>query len=1211
MKKLYLAMVGGLLTLSATAQKTWQTQHYGKMYADTTYHVTVGPGTEETRVKLNFSTSADDTPNASAMVNYLTIDLTNPYVTLKVNRAGNTTDYVKKSVKNMMAENTTYQKHYFAGVNGDFFGDVPCGICVSNGAFANTGATMSNGLATNQLVIDKDGVPTIASKVDFNGSVDPGWMVHTDPSLGTISLPDGQEIQSVRMNTSTRWEGYMVAYSDIFMKLDYNKVHTEIDASGNTIKDEDGNPKQFPNQTGYTSQNHWGVEAQLYPANGEKQHYGEPVEYIVGQVNQSGRGGNMKIPTGGLVISANNCDNTEHPYEAAKGKIDQLKSGDRVTLNFPFIADGNPITCRETVGGYPRLVVDGESINAAPSNAPGDLALSARRARTAVGYNKDKTKMYIFVVQDRVISNGTREDGMTVKALAGFMQAVGCHEALNLDGGGSSVLYVENLGQRSDVQASWTYQRPVINGLFAVTEAPEDREVARIEFVDKSLTIQPGRGYQPVIYAYNQYGVLISSGLQNYTLSADEATFDSSKRKMIAPESGYFALTATYNGITTSIPVKVDASGISGSDPATAPSFSGNEITSIPEKPEGWVDPNITNLYVCGKFQNWDFFKPAVIQPNLGENGVYEFDIDSSEGTTIDATYFKMTTLDPVTNGGSKAFADANSAWHIANTGANFTREYPEILGNNVTLSILPGNENNISAPWNGNWHYVVNIADKTITATTTTPRPELTADKVALVAEIDGVATELELEGENGVYSIENTNITGTEVSFSIDGVAYGATVNGKEFSDSEYCYQVANKWSVKPGPYTVSIDIKTGKVKLLPFIFAMLEDVTPAGYDFDKYDEGTAWKFATLPTSSTSNTWTAPGGIYSQEAMDADGQVSAFHVRGVAMDQQNLDHLAAHGKGFSVQKHPNKYVGNCLVYNREWSPGASVYNWPVGKNNELPYQLTFYADASKIKDAVDPEHPVRFRLVFQVLYRGRHDQTKANEIPCIYASASAASAWALSFDGVSDDVTGSEFPIDHRSFYRWEDEGSTIAEMPSELIVRSDYTGTPEPWDANGTANPYLINDERFMVYEFDMYGVPDNGTIAVHLNFSNVPWATFIFKEVKFFNVLNGKELLESRPGKTPSRAANIANPFETNTARGSLLGTRNISYRYYTEEGVKEFKSEETNTGVDDIITDTNDNAPVEYFNLQGVKVENPSTGLYIKRQGQKTSKVVIR
>lgn len=37
----------------------------------------------------------------------------------------------------------------------------------------------------------------------------------------------------------------------------------------------------------------------------------------------------------------------------------------------------------------------------------------------------------------------------------------------------------------------------------------------------------------------------------------------------------------------------------------------------------------------------------------------------------------------------------------------------------------------------------------------------------------------------------------------------------------------------------------------------------------------------------------------------------------------------------------------------------------------------------------------------------------------------------------------------------------------------------------------------------------------------------------------------------------------------------------------------------------------DNAPVEYFNLQGVKVETPATGMYIRRQGSKVTKVIIR
>ena len=36
-----------------------------------------------------------------------------------------------------------------------------------------------------------------------------------------------------------------------------------------------------------------------------------------------------------------------------------------------------------------------------------------------------------------------------------------------------------------------------------------------------------------------------------------------------------------------------------------------------------------------------------------------------------------------------------------------------------------------------------------------------------------------------------------------------------------------------------------------------------------------------------------------------------------------------------------------------------------------------------------------------------------------------------------------------------------------------------------------------------------------------------------------------------------------------------------------------------------------NAPAVYYNLQGVKVENPAKGIYVVRQGDKTSKVVIR
>lgn len=54
-------------------------------------------------------------------------------------------------------------------------------------------------------------------------------------------------------------------------------------------------------------------------------------------------------------------------------------------------------------------------------------------------------------------------------------------------------------------------------------------------------------------------------------------------------------------------------------------------------------------------------------------------------------------------------------------------------------------------------------------------------------------------------------------------------------------------------------------------------------------------------------------------------------------------------------------------------------------------------------------------------------------------------------------------------------------------------------------------------------------------------------------------------------------------------------------------VKLYKGEKS--GIADIVTD--ENAPVEYFNLQGVRVENPANGLYIKRQGSQVSKVIVK
>lgn len=49
---------------------------------------------------------------------------------------------------------------------------------------------------------------------------------------------------------------------------------------------------------------------------------------------------------------------------------------------------------------------------------------------------------------------------------------------------------------------------------------------------------------------------------------------------------------------------------------------------------------------------------------------------------------------------------------------------------------------------------------------------------------------------------------------------------------------------------------------------------------------------------------------------------------------------------------------------------------------------------------------------------------------------------------------------------------------------------------------------------------------------------------------------------------------------------------------------------TTTGVE-VVEAVDENAPVEYFNLQGVRVQNPGQGLYIRRQGNSVEKVLMK
>lgn len=87
------------------------------------------------------------------------------------------------------------------------------------------------------------------------------------------------------------------------------------------------------------------------------------------------------------------------------------------------------------ISGGPYLVKNGKPfVDIAEQNLG---SIGGRNPRTAVGYTADNN-LIIVTVDGREKSS----IGMTLIELSNFMKSVGCYNAMNLDGGGSTVLYV-------------------------------------------------------------------------------------------------------------------------------------------------------------------------------------------------------------------------------------------------------------------------------------------------------------------------------------------------------------------------------------------------------------------------------------------------------------------------------------------------------------------------------------------------------------------------------------------------------------------------------------------------------------------------------------------------------------------------------------------------------------------------------------------------
>ncbi|MCA9575478.1 MAG: phosphodiester glycosidase family protein [Polyangiales bacterium] len=163
---------------------------------------------------------------------------------------------------------------------------------------------------------------------------------------------------------------------------------------------------------------------------------------------------------------------------------------------------------RAAVSGIPTLVRAGQ---VADSEIDRIGAAYGRHPRTAVGVSRDGHTVFLVVVDGR--RGGSR--GLNLYELADFMHDIGAHDAMNLDGGGSSAMFLRRaggvinapsggrwearLGFGSDEEARTTeegerrvyvrgVEREVMNHLGVVAPAPEPVAAATSSVLDAPVS---------------------------------------------------------------------------------------------------------------------------------------------------------------------------------------------------------------------------------------------------------------------------------------------------------------------------------------------------------------------------------------------------------------------------------------------------------------------------------------------------------------------------------------------------------------------------------------------------------------------------------------------------------------------------------------------------------------------------------------------------
>ena len=263
-------------------------------------------------------------------------------------------------------------------------------------------------LSSDSTLKSRRTITTIAKNnnaiVALNGTY---FKPQTGVPLGTLMI-------NQKMYTGPIYDRVAMGIFDDSFDIARIQLDATVKGSGKTIKVNNINQPRMLSTHVLVYTPEWGKYSPAAPK------YGVGLQVIDNKITKASANA-IEIPESGYVISG------------PKSILYNLLDKKDVDLSIKTNPDWDGV--KHIISGGPYLVKNGEVF--VDMTAQKLQAIGGRNPRSAIGYTKDNN--FIFVAVDGREGSSI---GMTLMELANFMQSIGCVGAINLDGGGSTVMYV-------------------------------------------------------------------------------------------------------------------------------------------------------------------------------------------------------------------------------------------------------------------------------------------------------------------------------------------------------------------------------------------------------------------------------------------------------------------------------------------------------------------------------------------------------------------------------------------------------------------------------------------------------------------------------------------------------------------------------------------------------------------------------------------------